>query len=156
MKFGKALFYWTLVAIWMGVIFYFSGKTSVTSDQQSYSVIETINQLFRHIGLNVKLAAEHWNFVVRKLAHISEYAVLGSLLYMAFSSTVLSKKKVGIYSLLVCIMYAVTDEIHQLFISGRTGKLSDIGIDAIGGLIGVTVMILIRLAYKGFTKTGQM
>ena len=156
MKSGKAFFYWMLVVVWMGVIFFFSSKTSGSSDQQSYSVIEIINQVFSNVGLKIQLAAENWNFVIRKLAHMSEYAVLSALLYMAFLSSVLSKKKVTVYSLLVCIIYAVTDEIHQIFIDGRTGKISDVGVDVIGGLIGVTIMFLIRFAYKGFAKTGQM
>ena len=72
-----------------------------------------------------------WDVVLRKLAHTAEYAVLGALVYRA-SRTVPT-------AVLLSSAYAVTDEIHQAFVTGRHGSPVDWLIDTGGVLIGVTV-----------------
>ncbi len=71
------------------------------------------------------------NWVLRKLAHISEYAILAMLWY----ANVKDAKIAGILS----VAYAMTDEIHQYFVPGRTGSGVDVVIDTIGIVIGLFV-----------------
>jgi VanZ family protein len=73
-----------------------------------------------------------WDLVLRKLAHATEYAVLGFLLLRATG-------REGVAAL-AGVAYAVTDEIHQHFVPGRHGAGYDVAIDAAGVLIGVYLM----------------
>ncbi|HET6623275.1 MAG TPA: VanZ family protein [Gaiellaceae bacterium] len=70
-----------------------------------------------------------WDLVLRKIAHAAEYAVLGALLARALG-------KPGV-AVLAGVLYAVSDEVHQLFVPGRLGSPIDVAIDAVGVVAGV-------------------
>lgn len=70
-----------------------------------------------------------WDLVLRKLAHAAEYAVLGALLLRA-----LRHERAA---LAAGVAYAITDEVHQVFVPGRVGSPADVAIDAAGVAIGV-------------------
>ena len=76
---------------------------------------------------------------VRKAAHITVYGILGILCFL-FGITFKSKdyKKQYLYSLFYCFVYAISDEMHQYFVSGRAGKGTDVLIDLLGAFIGIT------------------
>lgn len=92
--------------IWMILIFIFSSRPDLPS-----------NQIFIV------------DFLFKKTAHIFEYTILFLLWYWALG------KKNPIEALMISISYAFTDEIHQLFVPGRTGLLRDVVIDSIGIII---------------------
>ena len=76
---------------------------------------------------------------MRKLAHVSEYAVLAVLLYRAFVHTALKGRRAlsaGLV-LLLCAAYAATDEFHQAFVPSRTASLRDVMIDICGATLAV-------------------
>ena len=75
--------------------------------------------------------------VVRKLGHVTEYFVLGILLFRAFrsDSRELRIQRWAFASFLVAVLYAASDEFHQSFVSTRTASLFDVGMDALGGLL---------------------
>jgi VanZ family protein len=77
-----------------------------------------------------------WDTPLRKAAHVTEYAILGALLLRALRRPV--------PAWLVGIAYAVTDEFHQHFVSGRNGNPVDVAIDALGLLLGVFVYRRLR------------
>jgi VanZ family protein len=70
-----------------------------------------------------------WDLVLRKLAHLSEYAILGAVLVRATRRPALA--------LALAAGYAITDEVHQTFVEGRHGAPLDVGIDTLGALVGV-------------------
>lgn len=71
-------------------------------------------------------------FIVRKTAHFTEYAMLGGLFYLNCY-----RKRAGfLLAVVLTSAYACTDELHQLFISGRSGQLRDVLIDTCGGFCG--------------------
>jgi VanZ family protein len=72
-----------------------------------------------------------WDLVLRKLAHAAEFAVLGALLLRALGQE--------LPALVLGISYAVTDEIHQLFVPGRVGSPLDVLIDAVGVTAGIVL-----------------
>ena len=74
-----------------------------------------------------------WDLVLRKLAHMAEFAVLGFLLFRAAGSPTVA---VALGSL-----YAVTDEVHQTFVDGRLGTPRDVAIDLVGVLAGVVLAV---------------
>jgi len=69
------------------------------------------------------------DFIFKKTAHVIEYTVLFLLWFRALGN------KNPFQAIVFSIVYAFTDEIHQLFIPGRTGRLRDVGIDSIGMII---------------------
>lgn len=105
----KAFKYWFPVVIWSIVIFSFSAR----------SVPSTSDFFWK-------------DFVVKKTAHLVEYGILAVLLYRAFVSYGRSKKEALIYSLVIAVVYAASDEFHQSFVSGRDGRLRDVIIDTMG------------------------
>jgi VanZ family protein len=72
-----------------------------------------------------------WDLLLRKIAHAAEYAVLGALLQRALSRPGLA--------LAIGIAYAVSDELHQFFVPGRTGSPLDVVLDAAGVMVGVAL-----------------
>jgi VanZ family protein len=109
---SRALTLWLPVFAWAAVIFAFSSIPSLSS------------------GLGV------WDTVLRKGAHITEYAILGALLYRA-----LGREAVA---LAVGIAYAATDELHQHFVRGRHASPVDVAIDAAGLALGMLVWLRVR------------
>ena len=98
-----------MVFIWAGFIFFLSDQPFLKSDLPS-----------------------QWDFVLRKIAHIAEYAVLTWLLIRAFKEHQLTNKQVLILSISFSIFYAMSDEYHQTFILGRQGVFRDVLIDSFG------------------------
>jgi len=135
----------------MGLIFFFSHQNATQSDNVSGGLIESIVKFFIPGASDATLAewVERLNFIVRKLAHVSAYFVLGTLSYMTVSTYKIfsSAYKVAL-SITICLGYSVSDEYHQTFIPGRSGELRDVGIDSIGIFIGVMLSFLIHLAIK--------
>jgi VanZ family protein len=98
---------WLPVVLWAAVIFAFSAVPSLSS------------------GLG------GWDYVLRKIAHVTEYAILGALLARALP-------ELGAFW--VGVAYAASDEVHQHFVPGRHGALLDLGIDATGVLLGILLL----------------
>jgi len=96
---------WLPVLVWAAVIFAFSSIPSLGT------------------GLGT------WDLVLRKLAHVTEYAVLGALLLRAIGRP--------LPAFAVGVLYAASDEVHQHFVSGRHASPLDVAIDAAGIAIGL-------------------
>ncbi len=80
---------------------------------------------------NLKTDLEQ-DFLLRKIAHMVEFTILTFLLYRAIKNETHKTNQAIIYSLIIALFYAFTDEFHQLFVQGRHGSLKDVGIDSIG------------------------
>ena len=141
---------WSLVILWMGLIFFFSHQPATESSKLSSGITEAIVDVVNIIAPDNDLISnqESINFIIRKGAHFGVYLILGLLVYKGLIYSNISKHKVIILAVLICILYAISDEIHQLFISGRSGQVSDVLLDSAGGLVGVLLMNAIR-RYKG-------
>lgn len=94
-------------------------------------------------SVNVNTRKENNLFFVRKTAHIFEYFVLGILMLNVLRYYCKPSFKLVILSAMLCILYACTDEIHQLFVPGRTGKIIDVFIDSIGIILGSCFFYLV-------------
>lgn len=79
------------------------------------------------------------HFLVRKLAHLTEYAVLAFLLYRSLrgSRPRVWELRTAAWSVLVAGLYSLTDELHQRFVPGRGGSLVDCGIDTAGAILAM-------------------
>ena len=112
--FKRILRFWFPLILWMLVIFSFSSfPTAKTS----------------HV---------YWqDFVVKKLAHITEYAIFTVLLYRALINSSMGKKKAAILSILLAVLYGASDEFHQSFTPGREPRVRDVLFDAFGSILSV-------------------
>lgn len=118
-------------AILMAVIFFHSAMPAEQSLAESSLITDLLLRLF-----HVTLAPQFMTFLVRKAAHFTEYFLLGTSLRWASDSS-------GIMWA-AGTLYAVTDEVHQLLVPGRSCELRDICIDAAGVLTGVLLMAALR------------
>jgi VanZ family protein len=109
---SRLLTVWLPVLVWAAVIFAFSSIPSLSS------------------GLGT------WDTILRKGAHVTEYAVLGGLLYRALGREPLA--------LAAGIAYAATDELHQHFVRGRHASPVDVAIDAVGVAVGMLLWLRLR------------
>jgi VanZ family protein len=141
LKMDKKIIWWFLTALWCVAIFYQSNKPAELSDMDSLYIVELINNLLKTIfGAEIVSIS---NFIVRKSAHFIEYMVLGILFFISYYNGKL--KNVFLISFLSGLAYSVSDELHQIFVPGRTAKIIDVGVDSTGiitGLCLITFFIL--------------
>ena len=143
----KKIILTSLLVIWMIIIFIFSNQNSTksesTSDRVASTVIDTVEEVVKtEIAEDKKESIiENTRFVVRKTAHFTLYFILGILSYLTMRCY--SINKVIIFSIIFCFLYACSDEIHQMFLDGRTAKLLDVFIDTMGSCVGVFLCLLI-------------
>lgn len=117
----------------MLVIFLMSSEVADTSSARSDEIVRTI----QYIGVNA--STDLLTFIVRKAAHISAYFILGILLFNLLKEYGLGVKKIIFISIAIAMLYACTDELHQMFVPGRSGEVRDVLIDTAGAAVGVVV-----------------
>lgn len=135
---------WAAVILWMALIFFFSAQVAEQSDQLSKGIAEKIAEAVEKVIPGTGLVAEGMNHFVRKNAHFLVYLVLGALTVNAFCSSGVRGLKGIAAAMLVCVLYAASDEIHQLFVPGRSGQFTDVLIDSAGAAIGSLITGIIR------------
>lgn len=123
--FKKVFCFWSPAVVWMALIYFLSSFHKLQASPVNWQ-----------------------DFVVRKAAHFLEYAILSILYYRGLKNTTkLSFKKILIFSFALTVFYALTDELHQTKVYGRTGRPFDIGVDTFGAFLG---LILTGLTNKNF------
>lgn len=127
-----------LIIIWMIFIFVMSSFNANESANQFNIIVHYISYLFNINNL------ELLSFIVRKIAHFSEYLILGILIYNYCLRLDLST--------LLCLLYALSDEIHQIFIPGRSCQIRDIIIDLLGAIFGILILHLYNKRKRRKTK----
>ena len=153
---GTFLKYWLPVFIWLGVIF--AGSTDIFSTEQtSRYLLPFLRWLDPQISIST-IATIH--FALRKLGHLTEYAVLAALLWRALRSARNLRAKmstlfVGVW--VACAIIAASDEFHQSFLASRTASLHDVLTDSLGAAIGLAICLAIgqRDAKKLDEPTGK-
>ena len=138
-----------LVLLLMGLIFYFSHQTEEQSGDSSGAIVSfLISRLYADYD---QLPPTHraellhrLTLVVRKTAHLLEFAALGFALRLHLQA-VGRWRSVARPQLLawgIGTLYAAADELHQLFVPGRGPRLYDVGIDSLGAILGVLFFLL--------------
>lgn len=135
---------WILVIFWMALIFFLSHQPAAESNGLSSGVTDMIVDIINRTVLDIALDLGSFNYFIRKCAHFFAYMVLGVLVANCLLNTNLPKPRLYLLALLICILYAVSDEIHQIFIPGRSGQVSDVLLDSSGGLVGILGVSAIR------------
>jgi len=135
----KLIIKYLLVIACMVTIFCFSNQKSEDSTKLSTGVIEKIvTTISKNIDeADVEEIVDKYFVFVRKTAHFLIYLTLGILVANLIIEYQIEFKKVILISLFICFIYACSDEIHQIFVSGRSCELMDILIDSTGALFGI-------------------
>ena len=124
----------------MAIIFTMSSFNSIESANQSNYKVNIISSV-----LNIN-NIELLNLIIRKLAHYIEYLILGILVINMFIKNNIPPSY--LISIIFCIIYAISDEIHQFLIPGRACQIKDILIDSIGSITGIYLYKLISKRKK--------
>lgn len=132
----------------MGLIFYFSMQNSAESNFLSNSLLQKIVFLFEknlnYLPIEEQLIIlKKYHIILRKSAHFGIYALLGFFV-CGFWGTFNRNKKVILlfFSVAFTFFYALTDEFHQMFVSGRSAQFTDVLIDTSGGILGSIIMAI--------------
>lgn len=118
---------------WMLLIFFMSSQVATTSSGLSGVFVEPIKPYAPGFTEGILTT------LVRKSAHVFLYFILGVLSINVFRDYIHDKKKLIVASTAFVFLYAVSDEIHQMFVPGRSGQMGDVLIDSIAGLLGIMV-----------------
>lgn len=126
--------YWLPVVLWM--VFIFIGSTDLMSAEHTSRFIGPFLRWFAPDISDATVAAIQ--LVVRKCAHLVEYAILSALLLRALRQHLLAARSVAF---VLAALYAVVDEFHQSFVPSRTGSPWDVVTDIIGAFLGVVIYV---------------
>lgn len=133
---------WLAVFLWMALIFKLSSQVAEESDQLSTGITEIVVNTVKIIVPNVSFNLISLNQIFRKGAHFFAFFLLGILVISSFSKSGIHKYRNKVLALFVCILYAISDEMHQMFVSGRGPGMKDAVIDSIGAMAGVGFYLL--------------
>ena len=142
-----------LLALYM-IIFGFSAQDGEASGSISRLISERCVEFINNISgrhwsaVFMEKAAEYFEHPIRKLAHFSEYACMGILVYVIWSQWLRKGRKIFLLTVLWVFVSAAADEFHQLFVPGRYGSLADVFLDTCGGAFGALVCVIIGKMHK--------
>ncbi len=144
------------ILLWAGVIllsmriFSFSAATASESSSVSEKITKVVVDVVKQTKSNAskdpsweKELFEICHKIVRKTAHFSLYAVLAVLTLLLVKSYGAVWLLSGIISAAYCLLFAISDEVHQLFVDGRSGQVSDVFLDFCGALAGIGICVAI-------------
>lgn len=134
-----------MVAACMAAIFWFSAQPSAQSSQMSGGITEEVIAAFLpgYHSWSADVQENVYNIVetvIRKSGHFLIYALLGALCMFSASRFLKKRWQQLTVSLGVCVLYAVSDELHQLFVPGRSCEFRDVFIDTGGAVLGILFM----------------
>lgn len=142
----------SLVLLWMGLIFFLSSMNGSKSNKESSKIIkygfektiETTNTV-KITNVNPKAKSEElsnkFNYPLRKVAHATEYGILGILIILLLKNNNIKYKYY--LSILFTFLYSISDELHQRY-TGRTSQFRDVLIDTLGCVIFLSIFYIIE------------
>ncbi len=146
---------WCVISIIiMTLIFFFSHQSADVSSDTSGRFAKILANFLALIFKGELYERILWvaQWIVRKSAHLVLYAMLGICVYNTFNIS--GKLKRLLISMAICVLYAISDEIHQSFVPGRACRLSDVLIDGIGSISGIA-FIKLKVLKRIFKKTDR-
>lgn len=133
-----------LLVLYM-VIFGFSSQDAEQSGNLSMRISEGAAELLNSLAgnrWNNQELAQYFEHPIRKLAHFSEYACMGVLVYLTWISWIKRGKRLYLLVVVWVFVSAAGDEFHQLFVPGRWGSFADVCLDTCGGAFGLLLCII--------------
>ena len=141
---------WAACAAWMAVIYLMSAAPGRVSSQQSGLVVRLLSLLLPDALAADALLMERLETLVRKAAHMSEYAVLFCLYARALRLS--GVRHAGRIAFALSVGYAATDELHQAFVPDRGPSPIDVMIDACGALLGWAAAWLFERVTRSYRR----
>lgn len=152
MKFKKIS--WLPAVFTMIGIFCFSAQPVIASSKSSQMIANIIFDLYEKISNTPLLEEikvqkmELIEHIVRKGAHFSEYALLAGMIMLHWAVREKKRKELIVLSILLSAIYAMTDEFHQTFVTGRAGRVTDVLIDTSGAIVGTLIFYILSLLIR--------
>lgn len=127
--------------LWMGVIFLFTQLPMFTGKNTGIVVDEVVHSVHSQTssqsdGTESKVNTSSLNLIIRKLAHVCVFGLLAVFIFQVIKQ----KKHSYLLAWLFTVVYAVFDEYHQSFITGRVATIRDVGFDAVGATLAIFVV----------------
>ncbi len=135
-----------LIILWMIIIFLFSSANGIESEHQSDVIIIKTAEIINKEKIpeeNKQKLIDKYIVLVRKSAHFFLYFILGILVYLFVHKKYNTSLKTFIIMIIVCTLYAISDEIHQLFTLERAAEVRDVFIDMGGSLLAEILLTII-------------
>lgn len=159
-RYKKVIRYMLFVCIvlWLAVIYSFSAKNGVSSSNYSggitKKVLKIIYPSYEHKDVRTKkIIFQKTNFYIRKTAHFAEYAILAVLVTFFLLTFNMGFISAIIFTVALCCAFAAGDEIHQMFVKGRSPQMKDVILDTIGALAGsVFASLAVRIVFEVCNK----
>ncbi len=157
----KSWWRWLLVLLWMCVIYWFSAHTGEQSGKLSGGLTEwLLSRLvprWESFSITVR---EQWlvtgRFLIRKGAHMTEFAVLAVLFFNAWcGGGVRTCGRAALLTAPCCLLVALADEFHQAFVPARGPSIRDVFIDFAGALLGILFVLLVMYLVRGCRKSKE-
>lgn len=141
----------------MTLIFYFSHQPVTISNDLSTGITERIIETVEIVAPREDVNVDMINHTVRKNAHFFIYFFLGIFVLRALKRSGINKYRSGGLALFFCMAYAISDEVHQLFVTGRGAQVKDVLIDSTGAATGIIMASIISSLVKSKTiRSRQM
>lgn len=134
---------WITVILWMTLTFYLSHQPATESNELSTGITMFFVETIKTIVPSMEFDLIDFNHLIRKSAHFINYLVLGILVLNALKVSTGYGCRSAMLALLICVLYAISDEVHQLFVPGRGAQVKDVLIDSAGSIVGIGVYLLI-------------
>ena len=139
----RKFFLWVATLVWAMIIFMLSSQPAETSAAMSSSVLRQLLEalpVVKNLSPDMQQEVIFWlHVIIRKMAHFGLYAVLGLLVYELHRTYGARGIHAVVRSLCICCLYAISDEVHQLFVAGRGGRVYDVLIDTSGVFFGILI-----------------
>lgn len=139
---------WILVISWMAFLFSMSSKVREESNDLSKGITEKIVQVIEKVYPEFEIDIHKFNHIIRKNAHFFGYLLLGILASLVLRVSGVKGFKLFVFSLLFCVLYAISDEVHQHFVPGRGPQIRDVLIDSAGSTVGIIVNFIVAGIYN--------
>jgi|LGVF01.1.fsa_nt_gb VanZ family protein len=130
---------WTMLFLWMLFIFNLSSQVADESMGLSEGATEFVMKMIEKVNPDIDFNIDGFHHIIRKCAHFTAYLILGAFAVNALKKSEIKGQRVFFLALLFCVLYAISDEFHQLFVLGRSGEINDVVIDSIGSITGIWI-----------------
>ena len=143
---------WVMAIYYFGVISAFSAQVANASSKESSRIVTALMDILSRVWTfrDYDTAFSNLQFIVRKLAHFTNFFILG-FLYCMLANTLCSEEKLvfsAVCAALICgLCAAALDELHQYFVPGRSAEVRDVCIDFSGVSLGCIIFTLLRIIF---------
>jgi len=157
----KRFVLWLCVVLWMGLIFSLSAQPAVQSIKTSRGWTEEMVTAFDRGFAQLTEAQQddillRVDNLVRKGAHAFSYFVLATLVMAALQTHSIRLSRRLLLTLLLCLLYAISDEVHQSFVPGRGPMVTDVLIDTTGASAGAALFLLADFLHKKLLRQKKL